>query len=77
MTHFLSVSYIDSTIDSTTGGLTAGVISICHRITLFGNFVVEPDGTIVVTIMDTSLEPSNTQLSTFRADLTVVNDDCK
>ena len=66
-----------SSIDSTTGSFTTGVTSVCHHITVLENNVVEPNGTIVVTIIDTSLEPSNTQLSTFRTDLIVVNDDSK
>ena len=64
-----------STIDSTTGSFTTGVTSVCHQITVFGNDVVEPDGTIVVTIIDTSLEPSNTQLNTYATEVAIVDDD--
>ena len=64
-----------STIDSTTGSFTIEVTSVCHCITVFGNDVVEPNGTIVVTIIDTSLEPSNTLLSISAIDILVVNDD--
>jgi hypothetical protein len=61
-----------SEIDSTTGSLTTEVMSVCHRITVLGNDVVEPDGTIVLAIINTSLEPSNTQLTTSSADITVL-----
>ena len=50
-------------------------MSVCHHITVFGNNVVEPHGIIVVKILNTSLEPSNTALINFRTDVTVVNDD--
>ena len=73
--YLLSFYSAGFTSDSTTGSFTTGVTSVCHNITVFGNDVVEPDGTIVVTIIDTSLEPSNTQLSIYATDIVVVNDD--
>ena len=67
----------DFIIDSAIGSFTAGVISVCHQITVLANDVTEPNGTIVVTINDTSLEPSNTQLNTSTTNVIVVNDDSK
>lgn len=65
----------DVAIDSTSGTFTAEVKSVCHRITVSENNVTEPNGMIVVRLANSSLEPSNTQLSTIEAIIIVVDND--
>ena len=65
----------DSSIDTTMGGFTAGNDLVCHTITVFENDVVEPDGTIIVRISNSSLIPPNTTVNMSEAEVTVTNDD--
>ena len=67
----------DSSIDSTSGTFTDEVQSVCHRITVSENSVTEQNGMIVVGIRNSSLEPSNTQLSISEADVNVFDSDSK
>ena len=57
------------------GGFIAGNDSVCHTITVFENTVVEPNGTIIVRIINSSLIPPNTMVNMSEAEVTVVNDD--
>ena len=65
----------DVMINSTSGTFTPEVESVCHRITVFENNVTEPNGTIFVRITNSSLKPSNTQLTTIQAEVVVVDND--
>ena len=57
------------------GGFIAGNDLVCHTITVFENTVVEPNGTIIVRISNSSLIPLNTMVDMCEAKVTVVNDD--
>ena len=57
------------------GGFIAGNDSVCHTITVYENTVVEPDGTIIVRIIPSSLIPPNTMVNMSEADVAVINDD--
>lgn len=76
-----SLEYIDedadqvSSINPTMGGFIAGSDSVCHTITVNENDVVEPDGTIIVRIINSSLIPPNTTVNMSEAEVTVINDD--
>ena len=73
---FISL-HADSSIDTTMGGFVAGNLSVCHTISVNENSVVEPDGTIIVRIINSSLIPPNTLLDMAEAKVTVINDDRK
>ena len=70
-TFFITVSSINPTM----GGFIAGSDSVCHTITVNENDVVEPDGTIIVRIINSSLIPPNTTVNMSEAEVTVINDD--
>ena len=57
------------------GSFIAGNGSVCHTITVDENSVVEPDGTIIVRIMNSTLIPPNTMVNMSEANVTIVNDD--
>ena len=65
----------DNSIDTTMGGFIAGNDSVCHTITVFENTVVEPDGTLIGRIINSSLIPPNTMVNMSEAEVTIVNDD--
>ena len=67
----------DSFINPTMGGFIAGNDSVCHTITVFEDTVVEPDGTIIVRISNSTLIPPNTMVNISEAEVTIVNDDCE
>ena len=57
------------------GGFIAGNDSVCHTLTVFEDNVVEPDGTIIIRIINSSLIPPNTMVNMSEAEVTVINDD--
>ena len=57
------------------GVFTAGTASVCHSVRVLENDVVERDGTITVSIENSSLEPPNTELNISEADVTIIDSD--
>ena len=57
------------------GVLTATISTVCHHITVVNNDVVEPDGKLVMTMNELSLNPPNTVRNVSEATVTIINDD--
>ena len=71
--------FTDHAFDSMSGSFMTGNVSVCHMLTVIDNNVAEPDGTLVVTISNSSLMPANTLLNERQSTITIISDDseCK
>ena len=50
---------------------------MCHHVTVVDNDIAEPDGEVVLTINQSSLNPPTTVVSTSEATVNILNDDGK